>query len=136
MDRSKRSEKEEFWRLIFEDQQASGLSARAFCKRDGISESMFYGWRSKIAARDRGSPPEVNKSPQLIPVAVSASSNAPSPISGNELENASLEVEIKTPGGFLLRVSDSIASSSLGRLLSVVARVDLDQRPERGANRC
>jgi hypothetical protein len=136
MGRSKRSEKEEFWRLIFEEQEASGLSARAFCKRDGISESMFYGWRSKIAARDRRPPPEVSKTPQLIPVAVSASTNAPSLARGNELEDASHEVEIKTPGGFMLRVSDSIASSSLGRLLSVVARVDLEQRPERGANRC
>ena len=136
MDRSKRSEKEEFWRLIIGEQEASGLSARAFCKRDGISESMFYGWRSKIAARDSSPPPEVGKSPQLIPVAVSASTHAPSLSRGNELEDASHEVEIQTPGGFILRVSDSIASSSLGRLLSVVARVDLDQMPERGANRC
>jgi transposase len=58
MDRSKRLEKEEFWRLIIGEQEASGLSARAFSKRHEISESMFYGWRSKIAARDRSLPAE------------------------------------------------------------------------------
>ena len=134
MDRSKRSEKEGFWRLIIADQQASGLSARAFCKRDGISESMFYSWRSKIAARDSSPPPDAT--PQLIPVAVSSKARSPILANGNELENASQQVEIQTPGGFKLRVSDSIASSSLGRLLSVVAHVDRDQQFESGANRC
>jgi hypothetical protein len=135
MDRPKRSEKEEFWRLIMADQQASGLSARAFCKRDGISESMFYNWRSKLAARD-GRSQEADTTPQLIPVAVSSKARSPILASRNELENASHQVEIQTPGGFKLRVSDAIACSSLGRLLSVVAHVDRDQQSESGANRC
>lgn len=133
MDRSKRSEKEDFWRLIIADQQASGLTARAFCKRDGISESLFYSWRSKIAARDSSPPREVATTPQLIPVAVSSSgAHSPSLVHDTELE----QVEIQTPGGFMLRVSDSIASSNLGRLLSVVAHVDRDQQFYLGADRC
>jgi transposase-like protein len=134
MDRSKRSEKEDFWRMIIADQQASGLSARAFCKRDGISESMFYNWRSKLAARD--SSPPADTTPQLIPVAVSSKTRSPILANGNEPENTSQQIEIQTPGGFMLRVSDAIGSSSLGRLLSVVAHVDRDQQFESGAIRC
>ncbi len=120
MDRSKRSEKEKFWRLIIAEQQASGLSARSFCKRDGISESMFYNWRSKLAVRDSGRVQETVATPQLIPVAVSSKARSPILVDGNELESVSQQVEIQTPGGFKLRVSDSIASSSVdcGRIAS------------------
>lgn len=135
MDRSKQSEKEEFWRLILDEQQASGLSARAFCRRDGISESLFYNWRSKIAARDRR-PPTVDNIQQLIPVAIADSADVPSLSDKSEGEFASHRVEIQTPGGFMLRVSDGIASNCLGRLLNVVAHVDRGQRLELGAERC
>jgi hypothetical protein len=136
MDSTKRSEKEGFWRLIISEQQASGVSARAFCKREGISESMFYGWRSKIAARDSNPASEISKPPQLIPVAVADSAQVSSLPASCERESASHQVEIQTPGGFMLRVSDSIASNCLGRLLGVVAHVDRDQRLELGAAQC
>lgn len=136
MDRSKRSEKEAFWRLILAEQRASGLSARAFCKREGISESMFYGWRGKIAARDSNPASEISKPPQLIPVAVADSAQVSSLPANSQRESASHQVEIQTPGGFMLRVSDSISSNCLGSLLSVVAHVDRDQRLELGAERC
>jgi hypothetical protein len=135
MDRSKRSEKEEFWRLIMGEQQACGLSARAFCKREGISESLFYGWRRKLAALDRR-PPDVDNSPMLLPVAVSTSALATSSDSVGGDQSVSSQVEIQTPGGFRLRVSEAIASNCLGRLLSVVARVDQDQQRVPGAERC
>ena len=92
MDRSKRSEKEKFWRLIIAEQQASGLSARSFCKRDGISESMFYNWRSKLAVRDSGRVQETVATPQLIPVAVSSKARSPILVDGNELESVSQQV--------------------------------------------
>ena len=135
MDSTKRSEKEDFWRLIISEQQASGVSARAFCGQEGISESQFYSWRSKIATRD-SRPIEVDITPQLIPVSL-AGSVPTSGLSDNiEGEGSSHEVEIQTPGGFTLRVSDGIASNRLGRLLSVLAHVDRDQQLELGANRC
>lgn len=135
MDKSKRAEKEEFWRLITEEQQASGLSARAFCAREGVSESLFYNWRSKIAARDHRMT-DVDTRPQLIPVAIADSARAPSLSDDGERQFTSQRVEIQTPGGFMLRVSDEIASNCLGRLLQVVAQVDRGQRLELGAERC
>ena len=52
MANSKRStEKEEFWRLAMREHQLSGLSIRAFCQREGLSEPSFYAWRKKIVKR-------------------------------------------------------------------------------------
>lgn len=135
MDSTKRSEKEDFWRLIISEQQASGVSARAFCGQEGISESQFYSWRSKITTRD-SRPIEVDLTPQLIPVSLAG----PVPASGlsdnREGEDSSHQVEIQTPGGFTLRVNAGIASNRLVRLLSVLAHVDRDQQLELGADRC
>jgi hypothetical protein len=32
--------------------RASGLSARAFCAREGLAEPSFYSWRRTLAERD------------------------------------------------------------------------------------
>lgn len=111
------------------------MSARAFCGQEGISESQFYSWRSKITTRDSG-PIEVDITPQLIPVSLAGSVPGSGVSDGSEGEDSSHEVEIQTPGGFTLRVNDGIASNHLGRLLSVVAHVDRDQQLELGADRC
>lgn len=133
MDRSKRSEKEQFWRLILAEQQASGLSARAFCIGEGISESQFYNWRSKLAARDR-QPTDSESDLQLIPVAVTASPQASGEVSQTARQVTTGVVEIQTPRRFVLRVSEHIASGCLGRLLSVV--VGCEQQLEGGAETC
>ncbi len=51
-----RSEKEQFWRLVLEEQTSSGLSIRAFCKQEGLSEPSFYSWRRTISERDSNEP--------------------------------------------------------------------------------
>ena len=38
------------WREIIERQQASGLSAAAFCRQDGVSESSFFAWKRRLGA--------------------------------------------------------------------------------------
>ena len=43
--------KEEFWRQRLDEQEASGLSVRAFCRREGFGDSLFYWWRREIARR-------------------------------------------------------------------------------------
>ncbi|MGH7189911.1 MAG: IS66 family insertion sequence element accessory protein TnpA [Acetobacteraceae bacterium] len=36
------------WDELVKRQNASGLSAQAFCRREGISAWMFYRWRSRL----------------------------------------------------------------------------------------
>lgn len=44
--------KEVWWREMLARQAASGLSVRAFCKRQRLAESAFYLWRRTIRKRD------------------------------------------------------------------------------------
>lgn len=44
--------KERFWREVLKRFAASGLSVRAFCRREGLAESMFYAWRQTLGKRD------------------------------------------------------------------------------------
>ncbi len=41
--------KERRWRRVVRDWQASGLSVRQFCRRQGLSEPSFYAWRRELA---------------------------------------------------------------------------------------
>jgi len=43
---------EVFWRKAVQRCATSGLSARAFCRREQLTESAFYAWRRTIAQRD------------------------------------------------------------------------------------
>ncbi len=36
------------WRTLIEEQQASGLSVPAFCRRAGVGESSFYRWLQRL----------------------------------------------------------------------------------------
>ena len=45
--------KEQFWRRALRRYQASGLSIRAFCQREGLRECNFYAWRREIQRRDQ-----------------------------------------------------------------------------------
>lgn len=44
--------KERTWRKHVADQARSGLNARAYCQRKGLSEPSFYAWRRELARRD------------------------------------------------------------------------------------
>lgn len=49
-------EKEWTWRAVLDRQRQSGLSVRAFCERDRISEASYYVWRRELQRRDQESP--------------------------------------------------------------------------------
>jgi hypothetical protein len=49
------------WRKIIRQQQASGLSALAFCRRAGVPQSSFFAWRRKL--RNEATFAEVKVSP-------------------------------------------------------------------------
>ena len=48
-------EKESFWRDKLAQWLSSGLSVRAFCRRQQVPESSFNAWRREIMIRDRES---------------------------------------------------------------------------------
>jgi transposase-like protein len=48
--------REQFWRRIIAQWQASGLSVRDFCRSRQLREPSFYAWRRTLALRDRQRP--------------------------------------------------------------------------------
>jgi transposase-like protein len=115
------AEKVSFWRLAVAEFAASGMTVRAFCAREGLSEPSFYGWRRKLrqqASAARAQPSPAANAPALIPVAVVAAADA---TASRHPLGAPL-LELVTPGGFTLRFPPDIEPQQLSVLLSVVAR--------------
>lgn len=46
------AQRETFWRGALARQRESGLTVRAFCRREGVSEPSFYAWRRVVRERD------------------------------------------------------------------------------------
>jgi len=66
-------DKQRAWRQRIADQQRSGESVRAFCRKNRLTEASFYRWRKEIRLRDRKTadnltPPAAP--PTLAPVVV------------------------------------------------------------------
>lgn len=50
------SNREAFWRGVLARHRDSGLSIRAFCRRERLSEPSFYAWRRELARRNAERP--------------------------------------------------------------------------------
>ena len=57
------------WRGLVAGQRKSGLSVRAFCSREQVTESAFYAWRREIGLRDQQK--VAVRSPAFVPVMMS-----------------------------------------------------------------
>ena len=55
--------RETYWRKVLARWRRSGLSARAFCRDEGVNEAQFYWWRRKLG---QAGP----KTPAFVPVHV------------------------------------------------------------------
>ncbi len=98
--------KERFWREALKRSAASGLSVRAFCRREQLAESAYYAWRRTIAERD-GKTTGAAKSqpaPTFVPVAVT----------GAMRREESIVIELA--GGRFLRLPASMSAAWLAEL--------------------
>lgn len=112
--------RETFWRDLAKRQASSGLSVRAFCRREKLGESNFYAWRRTIAERDLheargrkkrqsagcdGKRRQSKAGPAFVPVSV----------------NGRLEYEsgivLELGGGRRLRLSESIEPDRLAAIV-------------------
>lgn len=117
---SRSSEKEAFWRLVLDEHQSSGLTVRAFCKQESLSEPSFYAWRKELRKRDQES--GAVRESRLLPVQVvdDPVSRSPCVIPDG---NSSAGLEVVTPNGYTLRLEQDVDPCRLGQLLSAVASV-------------
>jgi len=85
------------WHAVFARFAESGLTALAFCEREGISRESFYRWRSKLAIS--ADPPPVHEDAR-------ATSTAAGFIDLGALRGGSsrLELRLDLGGGVLLHL--------------------------------
>ena len=118
--RSRSGEKEQFWRLVMDEHEQSGLSAREFCRRESLSEASFYSWRRKLRDRDVQSPNP--SSGDLVPVKIV--NNLPGDDAREKGARCNNVIEVIAEGRVVLRVSDSCHVDTIVRLLDAVRRLE------------
>ena len=98
---------EQTWRQHLQRQQASGLTARAYCLRHDLAETAFHYWRRTIAERDH----EARRAapvPAFVPVTLVGTATAGSPI------------DIRLAGGHRVRVRAGCDRELLAAVLGLL----------------
>ena len=103
-------------REVVAQQQASGMTQRAFATSIGMKTSTFRWWKREITRRDRqlAKPQEASPGPAFLPVEVIGSASATSPAAAAA---GSLAVHI---GDLQLAVPHDFDAAHLRRVLSAL----------------
>ena len=101
--------REAFWRRTLTAFGKSGLSVRAFCRREKLHESAFYAWRRTI--KERGPRQRGRKRPAFMPLVLD---NIP----------AAAGITLELRGGRTLRLSESFPVERLAALVRAVEAED------------
>lgn len=100
-----RAAREQFWREVIRDQQASGLSISAFCRQRKVSPASFFAWRRKLTAGDGE-----NVANKFAPIQLArpvAAAGQPG-------------FEVALPNGLRVHVPPEFDADALGELLAVL----------------
>lgn len=109
--------KHRFWEGCIGRWRKSGLSVREFCRRESLSEPLFYSWRRELARREQCEPdPRQLSRPKprratFVPIEVVAPRFAPK-----------AGIEIVLPHGRRLRVRPGFDRVTLEAILDVLER--------------
>ena len=107
-------DKAQQWRERLASQARSGLTVRAYCRRERLSEWSFYQWRIRLrgAARRRAAPPAAQvcapqqRAASFIDLGTLASRGERSDASGGG------EIRLELGGGIVLHIVRGRASGS------------------------
>jgi len=107
--------KEACWRERLQNQAGSGLSVRAFCRREGVSEPSFYSWRRELDKRDRQ---------RTARSAAGANHRAAGLVAVDVVGVLGTEamLEIAVAGGVVIRLREDVPAGTLQRVLSVACQ--------------
>jgi transposase len=102
------SSKEQWWGRQVRQWRSSGLSVRAFCAAQGLSEPSFYAWRRTLAQREATAVP-------LVPLTVKPE---PQLVTAHVPSVAALELVLDA--GRCLRIGPGFDGPTLVRLLALL----------------
>lgn len=133
--------REAVWRGVLGRFSSSGLSVRAFCRRERLTEASFYAWRRTIAQRDaeragqassrtmRALPRRTSACrppPAFLPAVVTSESSRDSGMTAHSA------VTLELAGGRVLRLSDTM---SVERLVELVCALEARRSEAAGSER-
>ena len=102
--------KEDTWRRIFQECDASGKSGRQFCKSRGLSEHQFYSWRAVIRKRDSKGKREQREATNPFVLLQ---------FTENHINQAQeVPIEMVFPGGALIRITGQTNLGLVCRILT------------------
>lgn len=118
--------KEQFWRDVLGRQAASGLSVRAFCQQENLTEARLYWWRRTIAERDAALKPSRQAKRLPAPVPIKGAKRrpvfVPAVVKGEPSHGGAITLELT--GGCVLRLPASMPAEWLADLmLAIEARL-------------
>lgn len=93
-----------YWRMVLARWRRSGLSVRAFCRAEGVSEPSFYWWRRKFEQAE-------HKKPAFLPVHV---------VTDKANEPATRGIEVVLANGRSLRVGPGFDADTLVKLVDLL----------------
>jgi hypothetical protein len=120
--------KEAYWRKHIQGWKASGLSKRAYCIDNNLSQSSFNAWTREIGIRDREKLPSANASALLsdceenpfVPLRIVHDEEKPEPAYGGTSATAKQHVDILVPGGAVIRVDENCNVNFIASLFSTL----------------
>ncbi len=116
MARGKRDPKREaFWRGVLRRQRDSGLSVRAFCRREGLAETALHGWRRIIKQRDR------ERDQERQPVAAAF---VPVVLAPDQPSQADGRIAIELRGGRVMRLPASMPPDRLAAVVHAIEAIE------------
>lgn len=105
--------KERFWRRMIQRWRRSGMSARAFCEDQGLSEPSLYAWQRTLRQRDA-------QATRFVPVQVLAGDGDETSPAATDAGAALAALELIVAGGRRLRIGAGFDESTLRRLLALL----------------
>lgn len=115
--------REEHWRRVLARFRKCGLSVRAFCRREKVTEPSFYAWRRTIRERDAAKQTGLKRRterPAFLPVVVRGERL------GDSGGGAGVTVELR--GGRVLRCPGEITGERLAELVRALEAVPAEGR--------
>jgi hypothetical protein len=106
------NERRQFWQMVIETWQNSGMSVARFCKAEGLSEGAFYNWRKKLShVASRKNESSQSSPSSFVKVALSDSEHAP--------------IELELSSGNILRICFGADNKTLKSVFSALHEVGL-----------
>jgi transposase len=99
-----RGGREQHWRAVLDRWRQSGLSVRAFCQAEGLSQPTFYWWRREILRRD-------TPKPAFLPVRV---------VREDAAQRAGRGIEVVLANGRCLRVGPGFDPQTLVQVVDLL----------------